>query len=414
MISDAQLRRALPDSAVRLLGDLIRWLAWALVFVVWAAFLQVYLRMIRLTLTDPSHSDFTIFYYTARLVRDGLPMYGVSPSRYGVTWAANHLGNLNPPHVQLLAMPLGYLTYSQALFAWVTVSLVCLLTSVTLIMRELRASWSRAVLVGALTISSAAFTTVAVTSEITFVLMLPLTLAWLAWRRERWIACGAWLGVSASAKLFLLLFVPWLIWRRRWDAVAAFAAAAAALVLVGIGLYGADAYRQWMETLGRIGWWWLTMNASWAGFVSRVLEGTTKLAPLVRDPGLVRPLATAGSAVIVIATLLASLRHSRRSPDAVFLLVFLGALLGSPLGWVYYLPLAYGPILAVVFQEVDSAEPRDRTWAALFAAGVLLLYVPHELTSMGQPSPFSTVTLASTYFWGVLLLWSAGLRRALA
>ena len=37
-------------------------------------FMQVYLRMIRLTLEDPSSSDFTIFYFTARMVADGLPM----------------------------------------------------------------------------------------------------------------------------------------------------------------------------------------------------------------------------------------------------------------------------------------------------------------------------------------------------
>jgi hypothetical protein len=74
MISDETLRRVLPEAAVDLLGDLIRWLAWGLVFIVWVSFLQVYLRMIRLTLADPSHSDFTIFYFTARLVADGLPM----------------------------------------------------------------------------------------------------------------------------------------------------------------------------------------------------------------------------------------------------------------------------------------------------------------------------------------------------
>ncbi len=42
---------------------------------------------------------------------------------------------------------------------------------------------------GAFTLSSAAFTTVAVTCELTFVLMLPFTLAWRAWRKGRW-RCG--------------------------------------------------------------------------------------------------------------------------------------------------------------------------------------------------------------------------------
>ncbi len=137
MISDTRLRRVLPAPAVALLGDLIRWTAWAVVFVVWAAFAQVYLRMIHLTLAEPAKSDFTIFYYTARFVRDGLPMYGLSPARYGIAWAADHLGNLNPPHFQLVAAPLAWLSYRQALLAWVGMNLAGLVIGLTIIAREL-------------------------------------------------------------------------------------------------------------------------------------------------------------------------------------------------------------------------------------------------------------------------------------
>ena len=187
MISDAALRRVLPAPAVALLGDLIRWTAWGLVFVVWAAFAQVYLRMIHLTLTEPAKSDFTIFYYTARFVRDGLPMYGLSPTRYGIAWAADHLGNLNPPHFQLVAAPLAWLTYGQALLAWVAVNLAGLALGLTIIARELGIvwSWPRFWLWGAFTLSLAPFTTVAVTSEMTFLLLVPCALAWSAWRRGR-------------------------------------------------------------------------------------------------------------------------------------------------------------------------------------------------------------------------------------
>ena len=141
--------------------------------------------MIRLTLADPSSSDFTIFYYTARMVADGLPMYGESPARYGVTWAAGHLGNLNPPHFQILFVPLARLPYGQALLAWVAVSFTCLVASLVVIFRELRVpfTWTRFVSWGAFTIGLAPFTTVAVTSEMTFVLMLPFA---LLWRGTRW------------------------------------------------------------------------------------------------------------------------------------------------------------------------------------------------------------------------------------
>src|SRR5688572_147627 len=138
MVSDATLRRFLSASTVALVGDLVRGLLWGLAVVLWIAFSQVYLRMIRLTLGDPSSSDFTIFYFTARMVADGLPMYGESPARYGVTWAAEHLGNLNPPHFQLLFVPLARLPYGQALLAWVAISFTCLVAAMVVTLRELR------------------------------------------------------------------------------------------------------------------------------------------------------------------------------------------------------------------------------------------------------------------------------------
>ena len=413
MISDATLRRVLPASAVELLGDLIRWTAWGLVFVIWAAFLQVYIRMIRLTLADPSHSDFTIFYYTVRLVADGLPMYGVSPARYGVTWAGEHLGNLNPPHFQLLALPLGYLTYGAALAVWVALSLACLVYSLVLVVRELelRFSWPRFWLWGAFTLSSAAFTTIAVTCEMTFVLMLPVTVAWRAWRRGRWTEAAAWLGACASVKLFLLLVLPWLAWRRQWRAVAAFVIADATLVGCGVLAFGVEPYKQWAVTLGRVGWWWMTMNVSWQGFASRTIAGGGILEPLVHRADLLPIVAMAGSAVFAGVTLVAATR-SRPEADVTLLLILTGAILASPLGWIYYLPLGYGPILGWMGagRGWDGVNALSRGGVAALLAGLALLYVPHETTALGQPSGLATLTIASTYFWGVLSLWCTWLK----
>ena len=413
MISDETLRRVLPKAAVDLLGELIRWLAWALVFIAWAAFLQIYVRMIRLTLADQSNSDFTIFYYTSRLIADGLPMYGISPTRYGVTWAADHLGNLNPPHFQILALPLGHLSYGAALAAWVGVSLACAVASVVVIVRELAVpfSWPRLWLWGAFTISSAAFTTVAVTCEMTFVLMLPFTLAWRAWRNGRWTSAGVWLGLCASIKLFLLLVVPWLAWRRKWKALAALLVTASALVALGAAVFGIDAYRQWMTTLGRVGWWWLPMNASCQGLVSRVFAGGTSIAPLWKRPEIVPALSLALSLLVAGATLVAAARLDAQS-DHVLLLLFAGAILSSPLGWVYYLPLCYGPLLGWMGagREWEGVRTMSRGAKTSLLAGLALLYVPHETTFFGQPSGLASITLGSAYFWGALSLWCTWLR----
>lgn len=411
MIADASLRRVLPSSAVALLGDLIRALLWGLAVVIWISFAQVYLRMIRLTLGDPSSSDFTIFYYTARMVADGLPMYGESPARYGVTWAAGHLGNLNPPHFQILFVPLAGLPYGQALLAWVALSFTCLAASFVVIVRELRVpfTWTRFVAWGAFTIGLAPFTTVAVTSEMTFVLMLPFALLWRAWRRGEWTRAGAWLGVLVSLKLFFLVLVAWLALRRQWRALGSCAAAVGGLVALGAAVFGLDAYRLWTGSLGTVGWQWMAMNASWPGFVSRILQGGAGIAPAVLLPWLVQPAAVFGSAFVLAASVRATWREVDDVTDRewMLLVLLLGAILASPLGWVYYLPLAYAPVLGWMGAGDGWSRMRRLPRAALTLFGVMLalLYIPQEVANAAQPSAVATLTLASAYFYATALLW---------
>jgi len=416
MIADASLRRVLPSSAVALLGDLIRALLWGLAVVIWISFAQVYLRMIRLTLGDPSSSDFTIFYYTARLVADGLPMYGESPARYGVTWAAGHLGNLNPPHFQILFVLLAGLPYGQALLAWVGLSFACLVASLVVIFRELHVpfTWTRLVGWGAFTIGLAPFTTVAVTTEMTFVLMLPFALLWRAWRRGEWTRAGVWLGVLVSLKLFFLVLVGWLVLRRQWRALGGCAAAVAVLVLLGAAVFGLDAYRLWAGSLGTVGWQWMAMNGSWPGFISRVLQGGKGIEPALLIPWLVQPLSVAGAAFVLAASVRATWRgvDDETSREWTLLVLVLAAILASPLGWVYYLPLAYAPVLGWMGAGDGWSRVRrlPKAALALFVISVALLYTPQEVANAGQPSALATLTLASAYFYATALLWLTLLR----
>lgn len=407
MVSDQTLRRVLPASAVSLLGDLIRALLWSFVFILWAAFAQVYLRMIRLTLEDPSSSDFTIFYYTARLLADGLPMYGQSPARYGVKWAAGHLGNLNPPHFQMLLLPLASLSYGQALLTWVGVSAAALVASLVLMVRELAIpfTWRRLALWGGLTIGLAPFTTVAVTSEMTFVLLLPFTLMWRAWRRDRAVEAGAWLGVLVSLKLFFGVFAVWFLVTRRLRPLGAASATALSLVAIGSAVFGVDAYRQWIGSLSAVGWQWMAMNASWPGYVSRLFEAGGTIAPVVTWPAGVAALSGAGSVAVLFVTIRSSIRFGQ--PDWQVMVLLLGAILASPLGWVYYLPLGYAPILGWMGAGHGWGPLRalGGPRLAVLVLAIVLMYTPQELANSMQPSPLATLTLASAYFYGTAVLW---------
>jgi hypothetical protein len=409
MISDQALRRWLPVRTVAVVGDLVRGVLWAGVIVVWAIYPQIYARMWNLTINKAGGSDFTIFYYTARLVADGLPMYGESPVRYGVPWASSHLGNLNPPHFQMLLQPLARLTYSEAYVAWALVNLAALGVALWLIVRGLglRVTATGAAVVGALIMASTPFTSVAVTSEWSFVLLVPFTLAWLAMRQAQWGRAGAWMGACVALKLFFLLFIPWLLLKRQWRAVGLLGIVVLAWTALGIAVYGAGTYRLWIQSLTTVGWWWLPMNASWQGVVARVFHGGATVQAVLSAPGIVPALSVAGSVVIGAASVWWAYRSqpSAAGTDSAVLILLAGAILASPLGWIYYVPLVVGPLAGVLCTRGWQHMPGG--WRVVAVVSALALYVPLEQAAAGQPSTAATLTFACSYFYGLAPSWMA-------
>jgi hypothetical protein len=196
------------------------------------------------------------------------------------------------------------------------------------------------------------------------------------------------------------------------------------MVLGGL-VFGHDSYRQWVHSLGTVGWQWMAMNASWPGLVSRVFEGGGKIAPVFSWPAIVIPLSAVGSAAILVHTLRrcggwasapgvrmesVSCGGGASAPhisDRQLLILLLGSILASPLGWVYYLPLAYAPILGWMGAGAGWTGIRSlgKAGMVVLAVGLALLYVPQEVANAGQPSPLATLTLASAYVYGTLLVW---------
>jgi len=120
---------------------------------------------------------------------------------------------------------------------------------------------------------------------------------------------------------------------------------------------------------------------------------------------LARPLWLAGAGAIAAVTAWRTWPGSRTAadPDRLFALLLVAALLVSPLGWIYYLPLAAAPLVALAARRELTGPGRAR--AVAFVVGAALLYLPMELTESGQPSALATLTLASAHSWGALAVW---------
>lgn len=406
--------RVSGDSLLRALGHvlpavcLVGLLAWNLFL---ACMLATELRM----------NDFGRFYYSGLAFLQGHDMYGPRPAEFAQIpelQLGRQFGNMNPPHFHLIVLPLALLPPLLALCGWGVLSASCLYYSLKVIYREsaLRIPCSRYWLVALGLLSFTGTQMMLVTGQLSWVLFLPITLAWAAARQGRWSSAGTYLGFAMSVKPFLLIFLPYLVLQRQWRAAVNAGMTLLICFATGVLIFGIDAHRSWLVTLAAVDWTLGDTNVSILGFLTRVLSANSAFSSLIIAPELIRPLWLVAASVVGMLTFAASTCSSDDAAiDRGFALVLLAALLLSPLGWTYYLWFPLGPLVVLLqswWGERQSNDPfvsssahpwRDRL---LFAAIPGLVW-PFLATGFLQPHSWATVVFGSVYFWSTLFLWAA-------
>ncbi|RLB49925.1 MAG: hypothetical protein DRJ42_19945 [Deltaproteobacteria bacterium] len=349
-------------------------------------------------------NDFGKFHLDAARFLDGESMYLPSAATRLALPSGEfvELTNLNPPHFHLPMLALGALSTPVAAFIWMSVGLVIYIAALSWAWRAapapVPAAWVPLLL--AWLVANAGTGGVFLTGQLTFHLAGGLVLFWSLARRERWVGAAVVWGLLASIKPFLLLFGPWLLLRGGLRPLAAGLVAAGALVGIGVVVFGTESYAAWFEALGAVNWHHQPLNASFYGVVDRALGEPWLFAPLRPVPGLVLPLGLLGLAGFSAFALLVTTGFGGRGhldTDHSVLLLTLAANLASPLGWVYYLPLAF-PMMLVGWRDAS------RPWLAV---GAVLALVPTHALVLGQPSGALSVTLGSLHFWAALAFFIA-------
>jgi hypothetical protein len=215
----------------------------------------------------PPTNDFGKFYYGARLWLQGDSMYG--PSR--ATWVTLEQGfglqlwNLNPPHFQLLILPLTSVTPGAAYFIWAGVNflagMIALHWIVTTLEWRLPTGRRRVWLLAAL-LSAAPTWATAATGQFMGLLLLLMTWVWREWRAQRWERAAIGIGIACSMKLFFAPLIGYLLVTRRWRAAGVALASCAACFGVGLLAFGWSEYVAWGRVLTEVSWPWFPMNTS--------------------------------------------------------------------------------------------------------------------------------------------------------
>ena len=324
-----------------------------------------------LAFTRRSHRemfDFEVYRVAGARAAAAEPLYRVEDGH----WQFKYL-----PAFALAVAPLAQLPPVAARAAWffLSVALVVLLVNRSFALLPDRRR-SAAFLIGVTVLAMGKFYVREVGLGQGNVLLAVLVLAAVACQyRGREIAAGAILAAATVVKPYAILFLPYLVARRRWSGVASFGAVVLGALILPASRYG------WSGNLGQLHGWWTVVTTSTAPNLAG--QDNVSIAGMYAAWMGVGPaagwLSAATGLVLVLAAAWAVWRGSRlASPDYLdaALLLFVIPLL-SPQGWDYVLLVAT-PAVMLLLDRLEEFPP----------AAVWLL--------------FASLALAGLTFWDVL------------
>ena len=324
---------------------------------------------------------------------------------------ARMLPFLSPPFVALLFAPLGRVALPQAYALWLSINAVLLCGLVALLTVSF-SHWSRweRLLAGSAGLSFLPSYFAVWQGQVSLCLALAFALSWLAFRGRH----DGWGGLS----LALLLAKPqyaaaallYLLWQKRWRALAGFAVGVTGLVLLGVLATGPGGLSSWLRAITQatgLGSYYgihPTLMFTWSGFLTALSS-----QPILGAAPSVPFLLWAGLEMCTLLLMAMIWNRQTSEPEATlgagFSGLLIGAILLSPHTYVQdlvlLLPAGY---LTWDLMRQQNHTLRSARWLAVllglhvFVLGLFLLRVAFH--TMPYPNLFVVPFLA---LWLMLL-----------
>jgi hypothetical protein len=250
--------------------------------------------------------------------------------------------------------------------------------------------------------------------NVSLLLLLLITLGWVALRRGADGWAGALVGVAAGVKLAPALLAAAFVSARRYRALAVFAAVGAAGLAASVVAGGWDDHQVFLtrrapenaaEYRGH------GFNLSWPGIVHRLIGEPSQRSPwhgrMVVQPEVARVAAVGGQAAILAVALLVVARTGRgEGAGRAYAVLVPAMLLVSPLTWLHAVPM-----MLVTVAEL-AAGRLSRMKAGLLVAFTALTFIPDRWLAehllgwlVVEELPGAAGLLLLAPAWGVLGLF---------
>ena len=369
-------------------------------------------------------NDFFQDWGSARNYLLGLPVY----SHHAIS-IPRHLGvpfdsvttveyNAHPPTSVLLALPLAWFDYPDAVLVWNTISLAAFLASLVIVAAVLPVPKTLFLPALALLTFCHPLYGNLYQAQLTLLLVLLVTATWALERSGRSNAAGLVLGAAAAIKLFPAYLAVYYLARRQLRPLLAAAASFLALTCLTAFVLGLDAFHDYVQIVlpAQTRFRSLGYNYAIAGFWHKLFDPAGEqgwMTPLWSSPALASVgtlLSDLGITLTVAA--LAYLARTQAQRELAFGLVVTAMLLVSPVTWDTSLPLLLIPI-AVIARGVGPS----RWMTAVLVSTLVVFWIPQvALTNLAlagrsiRVAPWTFMLGApSLKFYALLGIFALGL-----
>jgi hypothetical protein len=333
-------------------------------------------------------NDFYQDWGSARNYWVGLPIY-----THHATSVPQHLGlssnpvpsieyNAHPPTSVLLALPLGRLSYPNAVLVWNVISLIAFCASLKIVVTEL--VYSRTLLVPTLALMAFCHPIYGniYQGQLTLILVLLVTAIW-ALERSGWsYLAGLLVGAAAAVKLFPAYLVVYYVARGRFRPLFAAALAFLSLTTVTALILGQTSYHDYINIVinNQTKFRSFAYNLSIAGFWHKLfcpVDETGSVEPLWLCPNLARwGTVLSDLAITMIVVMVTYRARTSVQRDLAFASTVAAMLLISPVTWDFSLPL----LLVSIAVVADSARRSHSGWTIVALVMILTVdWIPQNM-----------------------------------
>ena len=376
----------------------------------------LYSLLFHFIFTHSIRIDYSSFYSCSKALFQGDNPYQSLYTTYLPTVKKISL-NINPPIVLMLFMPLSKMGYSASLILWSSISIVFgLITASVSFKLAFKPAFLRQHRTSLYLIYFAFFPPIinlAIGQLGTLIGFFVITGYYFYTKKQDIPAAIMW-GIIIAMKFFPGLLFFYALKQRRYKVMGIMAVTVAIISIIPYLAYGAGIYSNYFNMLSHLTWYGDNWNASFNGFLFRVLTDAHSTAI---DLFLVKYLYVILFFISLIwylkkidsktdATAQALSSNVNRVPSDnhhAFSLTLVMMLLMSPFGWIYYFPLMILP-LCLTWSDVSALHAGKKMRFAWILCLFLINFPMNYLPIQHVTSGIEQWTLHSFYFYGLCLL----------